>query len=109
MRAFARTAKLSVGWISHLYYWLYPAIMVGFMGILFGYIYSSVFHHTLTYIPQALGAVALAIICGYIAFRGISGSTMTAILINVIQITCLILVGFLFIAYRLGHGHEIYA
>jgi amino acid transporter len=108
-RRFARTAKLTVGWISHLYYWLYPAIMVGFMGILFGYIYSSVFHHTLTYIPQALGAVALAIICGYIAFRGISGSTMTAIMINVIQITCLILVGFLFIAYRLGHGHEIYA
>jgi amino acid transporter len=108
-RKFARTAKLTVGWISHLYYWLYPAIMVGFMGILFGYIYSSVFHHTLTYIPQALGAVALALICGYIAFRGISGSTMTAIMINVIQITCLILVGFLFIAYRLGHGHEIYA
>jgi amino acid transporter len=108
-RKFARTAKLTVGWISHLYYWLYPAIMVGFMGILFGYIYSSVFHHTLTYIPQALGAVGLAIVCGYIAFRGISGSTMTAILINVIQITCLVLVGFLFIAYRIGHGHEIYA
>src|SRR5579872_4259046 len=36
-RRLARTAKLSIGWISHLYYWLYPAIMVGFMGILFGY------------------------------------------------------------------------
>ena len=109
MRKFARTAKLTVGWISHLYYWLYPAIMVGFMGILFGYLYSAIFHHTLTYIPQALGAVALALICGYIAFRGISGSTMTAILINVIQITCLVAVSFLFIAYRLGHGHEMYA
>src|SRR5205823_13690011 len=43
----ARGAKLTVGWISHLYYWLYPAIMVGFMGILFGYIYSALFHHTL--------------------------------------------------------------
>ncbi|HEX3565752.1 MAG TPA: APC family permease, partial [Acidimicrobiales bacterium] len=84
MRKFARTAKLSVGWISHLYYWLYPAIMVGFMGILFGYIYTSLFHHTLTYIPQALGCVALGLICVYIAFRGISGSTMTSILINVI-------------------------
>jgi amino acid transporter len=109
MRKFARTAKLSVGWISHLYYWLYPAIMVGFMGILFGYIYTSLFHHTLTYIPQAIGCVGLGLVCGYIAFRGISGSTMTSILINVIQITCLTCVSILFIVYRIGHAHEVYA
>src|SRR3974390_992652 len=63
-RRYARAAKLTVGWISHLYYWLYPAIMVGFMGILFGYIYSATFHHTLTYIPQAIAAVVLACVCG---------------------------------------------
>jgi len=108
-QARARVAKLTIGWISHLYYWLYPAIMVGFMGILFGYIYSAAFHHTLTYIPQAAGAVVLACVCGYIAYRGVSGSTMTAIVINVIQITCLVLVSFLFIAYRIGHGHEVYS
>jgi amino acid transporter len=102
-------AKLSVGWISHLYYWLYPAIMVGFMGILFGYIYSAAFHHTLTYIPQAAAAVGLAFVCGYIAYRGVSGSTMTSIVINVIQITTLLLVSILFITYRIGHGHEIYS
>ena len=108
-QARARVAKLTIGWISHLYYWLYPAIMVGFMGILFGYIYQTAFHHTLTYIPQAAGAVALAVVCGYIAYRGVSGSTMTAIVINVIQITCLVLVSILFIAYRLGHGSELYS
>src|SRR4030088_2490583 len=43
-QARARVAKLTIGWISHLYYWLYPAIMVGFMGILFGYIYQTAFH-----------------------------------------------------------------
>jgi amino acid transporter len=107
-RRWARTAKLTVGWISHLYYWLYPAIMVGFMGILFGYIYSAVFHHTLTYVPQALAAVGLAFVCGYIAYRGVSGSTMTAIVINVVQITTLLLVSLLFIAHRLGHGNEAY-
>jgi len=107
-QGFARFAKLSVGWISHLYYWLYPAIMVGFMGILFGYIYSTVFHHTLTYIPQAAAAVFLAFLCGFIAYRGVSGSTMTSIVINVIQITTLVLVSILFIAYRLGHGSQIY-
>src|SRR5579862_6724781 len=52
-RKWARTAKLSVGWISHLYYWLYPGIMVGFTGILFGYVYLTVTHHQLTYIPLA--------------------------------------------------------
>jgi amino acid transporter len=104
-RRLARTAKLSVGWISHLYYWLYPAIMVGFMGILFGYIYQAAFHHTLTYIPQAAGAVGLAVICGYIAYRGVSGSTMTSIVINVIQITTLLAVSVLFVVYRLGHAH----
>src|SRR5438132_2607748 len=83
--------------------------MVGFMGILFGYIYSAVFHHTLTYIPQAAAAVALALVCGYIAFRGVSGSTMTAIIINVVQIVTLMLVSLLFIAHRLGHGNEAYA
>jgi amino acid transporter len=107
-RRYARAAKLTVGWISHLYYWLYPAIMVGFMGILFGYIYSAIFHHTLTYIPQAIAAVVLACICGYIAYRGVSGSTMTSIVINVIQITCLILVSILFISYRVGHSNEVY-
>jgi amino acid transporter len=105
----ARTAKLSVGWISHLYYWLYPAIMVGFMGILFGYVYQTIFHHTLTYVPQAVGCVALALVCGYIAYRGVSGSTMTSIIINVVQITTLSLVSILFIAYRLGHGSEVYS
>ena len=40
-RKWARVAKLSVGWISHLYYWIYPGIMVAFTGTLFGYIYTS--------------------------------------------------------------------
>src|ERR1700693_573336 len=50
-RGFARFAKLSVGWISHLYYWIYPGIMVAFTATLFGYIYSSIFNHQLSYLP----------------------------------------------------------
>ena len=104
-RKWARSAKLTIGWLSHLYYWIYPGIMVGFTGLLFGFIYSTVAHHTLTYIPQGTIAVCFALITGYIAYRGISGSTMTAILINVIQITTLLAVSVIFITYRLGHGH----
>jgi amino acid transporter len=107
-RRWARTAKLSVGWISHLYYWLYPGIMVGFTGILFGYVYLTVAHHQLTYIPLAIVAIVFAGLSGYIAFRGVSGSTMTAIVINVIQIVSLIAVSIIFIAYRIGHGHQIF-
>ena len=31
---FARLAKFIVGWASHLYYWIYPGVMVGVMGVL---------------------------------------------------------------------------
>ena len=47
-RRLARTAKLSIGWISHLYYWIYPGIMIAFIATLFDYIYVSLFHHQLT-------------------------------------------------------------
>jgi APA family basic amino acid/polyamine antiporter len=101
---YARLAKLSVGWISHLYYWIYPGIMVAYTATLFGYLYSAIFHHSLTYVPLAIVAVAFAGIVGYIAYRGINGSTMTSIAINVVQITCLVLVSVLFIWFRLAHG-----
>ena len=102
---FARAAKLSVGWISHLYYWIYPGIMVAFTATLFGYIYLTLFHHQLTWLPLSIVAIAFAALSGYIAFRGISGSTMAAIMINVIQITSLLAVGLVFILFRLSHGH----
>jgi basic amino acid/polyamine antiporter, APA family len=102
---YARFAKLSVGWISHLYYWIYPGIMVAFTATLFGYIYLTVVHHQLSFLPLAILAVVFAAVSGMIAFRGISGSTMAAIAVNVIQIVTLVLVSILFIAFRLGHAH----
>src|SRR5438067_6041950 len=46
---YARLAKLTVGWISHLYYWIYPGIMVAFTATLFGYIDNTLFHHHLSF------------------------------------------------------------
>jgi APA family basic amino acid/polyamine antiporter len=100
----ARFAKLSIGWVSHLYYWIYPGIMVAFIATLSDYIYLGVFHHALTGIPTAVIGVGFAFVIGYIAYRGISGSTMTAIVINVIQIVSLIGVSIMFITFRIGHG-----
>jgi APA family basic amino acid/polyamine antiporter len=104
-QSYARFAKLSVGWISHLYYWIYPGIMVAFTATLFGYIYQTVSHHALSFLPLAAVAVAFAFLSGYIAYRGVSGSTMAAIVVNVIQITTLVVISILFIAFRIGHAH----
>src|SRR5664279_1854808 len=84
--------------------------MVAFTATLFGYIYSALFHHSLTYVPIAIVAVVFALMAGYIAFRGISGSTMVSILILAIQIVSLLCVSIWFIVYRIAHpdgGYEI--
>jgi amino acid transporter len=108
-RKYARVAKLSIGWISHLYYWIYPGIMVAFTGTLFGYIYTSLTNgKTLNNWELSGVCIVFALVSGYIAYRGISGSTMTAIVINVIQITTLVLLTILFIVFRLGHPHAGY-
>ena len=38
---YARLAKFIVGWGSHLYYWIYPGVMVAVMGILCGYLVGT--------------------------------------------------------------------
>src|ERR1700742_5332967 len=35
---FARIMKFMTGWASHLYYWIYPGVMVAVTAILFGYL-----------------------------------------------------------------------
>jgi len=106
---YARTAKLSIGWISHLYYWIYPGIMIAFIASLFDYIYRAIFHHALTGIPTAAIGVVFALLVGYISYRGIHGSTLVAIAINVIQIVTLVAMSIYMIFYRLGHAHGGYA
>jgi APA family basic amino acid/polyamine antiporter len=105
---YARFAKLSIGWVSHLYYWIYPGIMVAFTATLFDYIYLGIAHHQLTGIPTAAIGVIFAFAVGYIAYRGINGSTMTAIVINVIQIVSLVGISLMFIIFRLGHSNAGY-
>ena len=38
---FARLAKFITGWASHLYYWVYPGLMVGVTAVLVGYFASQ--------------------------------------------------------------------
>lgn len=104
-RKYARFMKLTVGWISHLYYWIYPGIMVAFGGILVSYIYTTLTGKTLGYGELAIVAVIFALLCGYIAYRGVSGSTNAAIAVNVIQITTLVAFSIVVIVFRVSHPH----
>ena len=106
-RQYARIAKFLVGWISHLYYWIYPGIMVAFSAILIVYIFG-LFGITLAIWEQILVAVLFSFLNGYIAFRGITGSTMTAIIINAIQLATLIAFSILAILYRYTHPNLAY-
>ena len=106
---FARIAKFTMGWASHLYYWVYPGAMVATIGIMIGYIVGN---FAPNYINAGTpGPVFMAIVAvissygiAYIAFRGVNGSTMVNIAINAISSGSRILFfAALAIAYRLGH------
>jgi len=107
-RQWARIAKFLSGWISHLYYWIYPGIMVAFSAILIVYIFG-LFGITLAAWEQILVAILFAFINGYIAYRGITGSTVTAMVINAIQLASLIVFSILAILYRHAHPGLAYA
>jgi APA family basic amino acid/polyamine antiporter len=98
---FARLGKFIVGWASHLYYWVYPGVMVAFMGLVITYIIQ-------TFIPsfgapwqEVIVCVAFAGVVGVIAYVGITGSTLANITINVIQIVALVTFSILAIVYRI--------
>ena len=83
---FARISKFITGWAAHLFYWVYPGVMVAFMATLVAYIFSQ-FGVTVSIPWQIAIAVLFSVFVGFIAVRGITGSTN-------ISIAILILVGF---------------
>ena len=105
---YARLSKFIIGWASHLYYWIYPGVMVGVMGILCGYLvgtlWPSVMNASNPGIPfMMLVAIVFSFVVGWIAYRGVNGSTAVNVAINVIQISALVLFSVLAIGYRINH------
>jgi basic amino acid/polyamine antiporter, APA family len=105
---FSRIAKFIIGWSSHLYYWVYPAVMVATMGVMVGYIIGTLMPNTLNAdVPgpvfMALIAVVFSYVVSWIAYKGVTGSTNVNIAINVIQIVALLFFSALAISFRLGH------
>jgi len=96
----ARVAKLATGWAAHLFYWVYPGVMVAFMATFIGYLYTTFTSKTLTNSEMTIIGVAFAFVTGYIGYRGVTGSTKTSLWINVIQLAALVIFSGLAIWYR---------
>jgi len=105
---YARLSKFIVGWASHLYYWIYPGVMVGVMGILVGYLVGTIWPNFMSasnpgVMFMMLVAVVFSFVVAYIAHRGVNGSTSVNIAINVIQITALVIFAVMALGYRMNH------
>ena len=102
----ARVAKYIVGWISHLYYWVYPGVMVAMMATMIVYV-LGLFNVNLPPVAQVAVAVVFSFVTAYVAYRGISGSTLASMLINIIQVAALVLISVLALSYRFGNPQHV--
>src|SRR5580698_1982283 len=106
---YARISKFIVGWGSHLYYWIYPGVMVGTTGIICGYVVGTLWPNFMSASnPGILFMMAVAVTfsfaVAYIAHRGVSSSTSINLGINIVQITALLIFAFFAISYRVHHA-----
>jgi APA family basic amino acid/polyamine antiporter len=105
---FARLAKFITGWASHLYYWVYPGCMVGVTALLSGYLLNQFFPDTFSGgfnspLFMFLFCIAFALGVAYIAFRGVTGTTGVNMVINIIQISALLVFSVMALSYRSQH------
>src|SRR5271165_4731107 len=105
---FARLSKFIVGWASHLYYWIYPGVMVAVTGIFCGYVVGTLWPNFMSAsnpgpMFMMLVAVVFSFLVAYIAHRGVAGSTAVSIAINVIQISALLVFAVMAFGYRSTH------
>src|SRR5579875_3151419 len=106
---YARLSKFIVGWGSHLYYWIYPGVMVAVMGVLCGYLVGTIWPNFMSASISGLAfmglvAIVFSFLVAYIAQRGVNGSTSVNIAINVIQISALLVFSVMALGYRVNHA-----
>ncbi len=105
---YARISKFIVGWASHLYYWIYPGVMVGVMGIFTGFIVGTLYPTFMSASNPGIffmmaGAIFYAFAIAYIAHRGVNSSTAVNLAINGIQVFALLVFAVLALQYRASH------
>ncbi|MHB1357678.1 MAG: APC family permease [Anaerolineae bacterium] len=107
-RRWARLAKFVTGWAAHLFYWVYPGVMVAFMATLVVYIINQFAPGIqVSVVTQIVIACAFAGLVGLIAVRGINGSTTVSIVINVIQLSALVMLSILAIRFRIVNPMQV--
>jgi amino acid transporter len=104
----ARLIKFFTGWNSHLYYWIYTGLMVGVTAILAGWLAGQLWPDTFSQTYNSplfmwLFCIVFAVGVGYIAYRGVNGTTAVNMAINIIQISALVVFAVMAIAYRSKH------
>ena len=105
---YARVSKFVVGWGSHLYYWVYPGVMVATTGIFVGYVVGFLFPNFLSGSnpgPVFMGTVAIvfSFFVAWIAQKGAGASTAVNLGINIVQISALVVFSVLALGYRASH------
>ena len=105
---FARVAKFITGWASHLYYWVYPGVMVGVTALLGGFLMNQFWPDTFSGVYNSplfmwLFCIVFAFGVAYIAFRGVTGTTAVNMVINIVQISALLVFSVIAIGYRTQH------
>ena len=105
---YARLVKFIVGWGSHLYYWVYPGVMVATTGMFVGYVVGFLYPSFLSGsnpgpVFMALVAIAFSFFVGWIAQKGVGASTAVNLAINVVQISALMTFSVLALGYRANH------
>ena len=105
---YARLAKFIVGWGSHLYYWVYPGVMVATTGIFVGYVVGFLYPNVMSGsnpgpVFMALVAIVFSFFVAWIASKGAGASTAVNLAINVVQISALMVFSVLAIGYRASH------
>src|SRR5580658_715049 len=107
MFKWARINKFMVGWASHLYYWVYPGVMVCVTSIFIGYMAGQLFPSKFTTAENS--PIIMIVFCVifsfgvcYIAYRGVVGSTAVSVAMNIVQITALLIFSIMCIAHRIN-------
>ncbi len=105
---YARVIKFFTGWASHLYYWIYPGLMVGVTALLGGYLASQFWPDTFSGnynspLLMIIICIVFSLFISWVAQRGVAGSTGVNIAMNVIQILALMVFSIMALGYRMSH------
>ena len=98
-------AKLASSWSAHLFYWVYPGVLVAFFVNIWNYLLQQ-FGYEPTGFGKVLLAMAIAAFIGFLALRGITGSNTSSVILNFVQITILVIFAILLIVFRVTNPEQ---